>query len=117
MTTVRIPFNKGNSTVNAIWYTAFKDPEAKLPTMIIGRALSRWQEATHGSSNDAAKRTTHRKPTRRRQMLDSDLSSPEPQAWEHDGDEKRPPAANTVRITMYLVLENAAGSISSPDSP
>lgn len=44
---VQIPSSKGNFTVEAIWYSASEDPEAKLPTMIVGNGFDAAQEDSY----------------------------------------------------------------------
>ena len=44
---VQIPSPEGNLTVEAIWYAASEDPDAKLPTMIVGNGFDAAQEDSY----------------------------------------------------------------------
>ena len=44
---VQIPSAEGNLTVEAIWYSASEDPDAKLPTMIVGNGFDAAQEDSY----------------------------------------------------------------------
>lgn len=44
---LQIPSPEGNFTVEAIWYSASKDPDAKLPTMIVGNGFDAAQEDSY----------------------------------------------------------------------
>lgn len=44
---VQIPSSEGNFTVEAIWYGASEDPDAELPTMIVGNGFDAAQEDSY----------------------------------------------------------------------
>ncbi|KAJ9300230.1 hypothetical protein DTO271G3_2347 [Paecilomyces variotii] len=44
---IRIPATKGNFTIEAIWYSASENENAKLPTLIIGNGLDAAQEDSY----------------------------------------------------------------------
>ncbi|TVY47130.1 20-hydroxy-prefusarin hydrolase FUS2 [Lachnellula cervina] len=44
---VRFPATKGNFTIDAIWYAASTDPNAKLPTLVIGNGFDAAQEDSY----------------------------------------------------------------------
>ncbi|TVY90550.1 20-hydroxy-prefusarin hydrolase [Lachnellula willkommii] len=44
---VRFPATKGNFTIDAIWYAASTDPDAKLPTLVVGNGFDAAQEDSY----------------------------------------------------------------------